>query len=204
MSVIAKASETRQRLLDAARSLMLQRGFNATGIDQICTEAKVTKGAFFYYFPSKEALGQAALAEWAACGTSIYAQAKAEPMLAPLDHLHRFFEIMEGLVLHTPGQLTCLVGMFSQEMSAANPVLREACSQYLSDWAEWAELLLREAKAALPPTTDFDPAEVAWFLNCIWQGGMLIAKTRQQPALLVQSLRHARAYVDGLFYGPLP
>ena len=76
---------TRQRLLQATTRLVLHRGFTATGIDQICAEAGVTKGAFFHHFKSKEDLGQAILADWAAHGTSIYAMAKANPAQSPLE-----------------------------------------------------------------------------------------------------------------------
>src|SRR6187431_1024526 len=94
--------ETRQKLVSAARDLVLQRGFTAAGVDQICAAAGVTKGAFFHHFKSKDEIGQAALADWAAFGMGIYAEAKAEPARYPLDHLHRFFDIMAGLVTSAP------------------------------------------------------------------------------------------------------
>jgi TetR/AcrR family transcriptional repressor of nem operon len=196
-------AETRQRLLDAARQHMLERGFSATGVDEICRLAGVTKGAFFHHFASKEELGREALAAWAAFGEAIYAQAYAEPARYPLDHVHRFFEIMIGLTERKDQTLTCLVGMLSQELALANSALRECCEGHLTEWARIAARMLAEAKAAQKPRVNFDPEAVAWFLNAVWQGSMLIGKTRQTPEMIAANLRQARAYVDGLFSGEL-
>lgn len=192
--------ETRQKLVTAARNLVLRQGFSATGVDEICAQAGVTKGAFFHHFKSKDEIGQAALADWAAFGMALYAEATARPARHPLDHLHRFFDIMQGFVA-TSSPLTCVVGIMSQELAVANPALRETCSAFLADWTDFARQLLDEARVRLPPRTDFDSEDVAWFLNSLWQGSMLVAKTRQDPAIVSRNLDRARAHVDFLFYG---
>lgn len=203
-AIVKKArnpAETRQKLVSAARDLVLQRGFTGAGVDQICAAAGVTKGAFFHHFKSKDEIGQAALADWAAFGMGIYAEAKAEPARYPLDHLHRFFEVMAGLVVSAPSPVTCVVGIMSQELANANPLLRGACATYLGNWTEFARQLLEEAKSASPPRVDFDAEEVAWFLNSLWQGSMLVAKTRRDPQIILKNLARARAHVDELFGG---
>ncbi|MBX4862585.1 TetR family transcriptional regulator [Rhizobium bangladeshense] len=49
-----KRRETRERIEQAAMSLFLQRGFEATTIEDITEAADVSKRSFFDYFPSKE------------------------------------------------------------------------------------------------------------------------------------------------------
>ena len=49
-----------KKLVDAARELMLAKGYTATSVDDICTAAGVTKGSFFHYFTDKEHLGRVA------------------------------------------------------------------------------------------------------------------------------------------------
>ena len=60
----------RIKLLDAAIKLVRQYGFSATSVDQLCTEASVTKGAFFHHFKSKDALGAAAADYWTTANAS--------------------------------------------------------------------------------------------------------------------------------------
>ena len=49
-----RTSRTRQRLLDAARSVFSEHGFDAVRIDEITDRADLGKGTFYYHFGSKE------------------------------------------------------------------------------------------------------------------------------------------------------
>lgn len=193
--------ETRKRLVTAAQELVLERGFSASGVDQICERAGVTKGAFFHHFKSKDGIGIAALGAWAGFGMAIYAEARKAPAKPPLARVHRFIDLMTGIMNNSPSPVTCVVGMMSQELAQANPLLRDVCSGYLGDWTDFAKELLEEAKAAQKPRVDFDTGEIAWFLNALWQGSMLVAKTRQDPRIVIRNLAHARAFIDSLFSG---
>lgn len=44
------------QILDAAQGLFIEKGFAATTVDEIAGRAKISKGAVYLYFPSKEAL----------------------------------------------------------------------------------------------------------------------------------------------------
>src|SRR5215471_16735448 len=54
---------TRERLLQAAFREVYRYGFQSAGIDAILAATKVTKGALYYHFESKEALGYAIVEE---------------------------------------------------------------------------------------------------------------------------------------------
>ena len=49
---------TRKAILDSALELFESQGFHATSVQAIADHAKVTKGAFYHHFDSKEALVQ--------------------------------------------------------------------------------------------------------------------------------------------------
>lgn len=56
--------ETRQRIIDAAVDLFVERGgYSMVGLQAIANRAKVTTGAFYYHFESKEALASAIIAQ---------------------------------------------------------------------------------------------------------------------------------------------
>ena len=52
MSVI----DTRQRLLEIALELIWQSNYSSVGVNEICSQAGVTKGAFYHHFESKASL----------------------------------------------------------------------------------------------------------------------------------------------------
>src|ERR1700674_2919919 len=54
---------TRERLLQAAFREVYRYGFQSAGIDTILAATNVTKGALYYHFESKEALGYAIIEE---------------------------------------------------------------------------------------------------------------------------------------------
>ncbi|QBJ96197.1 TetR/AcrR family transcriptional regulator [Rhodococcus sp. ABRD24] len=51
-----KKRRTRERLLDAGRTLFAERGFDRTTIDDIVVAADVSRGTFFNYFEGKDAV----------------------------------------------------------------------------------------------------------------------------------------------------
>ena len=68
---------TRERLLQAAFREVYRSGFQSAGINTILAATNVTKGALYYHFESKEALGYAIVEE-------IIAQTVRDKWLRPL------------------------------------------------------------------------------------------------------------------------
>lgn len=195
-------AETRQKLLDATLRLMLRQGYAATTVDQICAVAELTKGSFFHYFDSKDAVAKAAVDAFAQIGTELYSPAWQDPTQDPLEQLHRLLDIMITFNQRPDEPCVCMVGMMSQELAAVNDEMRTACSGHLQDWADRVTRMLTEAKKIHRVKVDFDPDQVAWFLNSLWQGSMLIGKTRGGPDMIIANLESARSYVMGLFENP--
>jgi len=80
------AEATRRAVLAAARSLFGGKGYAQTSVDEIADAARVTKGAVYHHFASKEALFRAVYAE-----VEAEAQARAiragDPEAAPADQI---------------------------------------------------------------------------------------------------------------------
>ncbi|MCK4998864.1 MAG: TetR/AcrR family transcriptional regulator [Anaerohalosphaera sp.] len=51
-----QAAETKNRILNAARTLYATHGCDGTTLDDILTASGVTKGAFYHYFKSKDSI----------------------------------------------------------------------------------------------------------------------------------------------------
>ncbi|HZM39793.1 MAG TPA: helix-turn-helix domain-containing protein [Acidimicrobiales bacterium] len=59
----ARADETRQALLRAARELFTEQGYAQTSTEQLVQHAGVTRGALYHHFESKQALFEAVFLE---------------------------------------------------------------------------------------------------------------------------------------------
>lgn len=51
-----KISETKDFILNTAITLFAKKGFDGVGVQEICTESKITKPTLYYYFGSKNGL----------------------------------------------------------------------------------------------------------------------------------------------------
>jgi AcrR family transcriptional regulator len=64
MTTQQRGEETRTRILDASLEAFARYGYDATGVAEICRRAGVTKGGFYYHFPSKQAVFLELLERW--------------------------------------------------------------------------------------------------------------------------------------------
>ena len=77
--------ETKRKIVDAGVSHMRKQGFNATTVDDICSTAGVTKGAFFHYFKSKEDIAKATLQRFRETKAQEFQDASFRKLADPLD-----------------------------------------------------------------------------------------------------------------------
>ncbi|HLJ58137.1 MAG TPA: TetR/AcrR family transcriptional regulator [bacterium] len=90
---LSARTERRQQILDAAWRCASHKGFRAMSVDEICAEAGMSKGAFYGYFESKQALLLALLAEDAETLDRIVERLEAESVRS-VDRLRRFVRAM--------------------------------------------------------------------------------------------------------------
>src|SRR5215813_12890582 len=86
---------TRERLLQAGYREMYRSGFQSASIDSILAATNVTKGALYYHFESKEALGYAIVDE-------VVAKLPRDRWLLPLLSDGQPIDILIGIVRRLP------------------------------------------------------------------------------------------------------
>jgi len=59
-----RSEETRSKIISSAIKLFSTRGYNVASVDDICKDAGISKGAFYYHFGSKQGLFLALLNGW--------------------------------------------------------------------------------------------------------------------------------------------
>jgi TetR/AcrR family transcriptional repressor of nem operon len=190
--------DTREALLDAARTLFLRQGYTATGVDDICAAAGITKGALFHHFDSKHALGRAALERWVEDGRRAFGSGSYLQEPDPLKRALGFVDF--AIELSRRGPPGCIVGIFAQELASTDEKLRAICAQAFTGMSEVFERMLLEAKARHAPDSTFDPKSIAQHLFAVFQGAMVLARAYQRPEIVAEHLRHFRAYLEAQFH----
>lgn len=191
-------SPTKEKLMDAAQSLILERGFVGTSVDDICKSAKVTKGSFFHYFKSKDDLGLKLLMRYCEAGGKRFMTCCCPD--AEKDPLKRVYSLIDMIVQRakTMGH-GCLLGCMSQELSDTNEHVRSLAENAFSQMGKWIAKDLTEAKKLYAPKASFKPQELAEYLVSLMQGGALLAKVNRKPAIAVSNFHHFKQYLNTLY-----
>ena len=86
MRITAKAKTvTRQRILEAATGLFKANGWNDTTTRGIAVAAGIATGTLFNYFPTKEAIAAALIAEALRCASAEFSPGRSEEMSLEAD-----------------------------------------------------------------------------------------------------------------------
>ena len=196
------ASETRARLLDAARDVIRAKGYAGSTVDDICAAAGVTKGSFFHYFDSKEELGVAAIERFGAMAATLFGNAPYRAKSDPRDRVLGYVDFRIALLTGEIPLYTCLIGTTVQEAYASHPNLRLACDRLLSEHVAQLTRDLAAAKARYAPRASWDPESVGYFMQCVLQGAFIFAKAKQNAEIATASLGHLRNYLVSLLGHP--
>jgi TetR/AcrR family transcriptional repressor of nem operon len=189
----------RQKLLDAALSLIRTRGYEATTVDDLCTTAGVTKGAFFHHFDSKESLAVAAAEYWSATTGASFAAAPYHRHADPLQRVLGYIDFRKAILTGKVPEFTCLVGTMVQEVYESSPAIRDACDASISGHAATLEPDIAAAMARYRVRADFTAGSLALHTQAVLQGAYVLAKAKGNAAVAADSIDHLRRYVAQLF-----
>ena len=196
-----KSDGARTKLLEAGLSVIRRQGYSATGVDELCSTAGVTKGAFFHHFPSKEAFAVAAADYWSETTGRLFAQADYHNHADPLDRVMGYIDLRADLLDGPIEDITCLVGTMVQEAFGTSDTIRAACDASISGHAQKLEADIAEA-ITLYGATGFTPASLALHTQAVLQGSFILAKAKGDPAVARDSVAHLKRYVTALFNPP--
>lgn len=167
---------TRELLLRAGLEVLTEKGFSATGIDEILGRVGVPKGSFYHYFESKEEFGLELIdlyAKFFARKLDRHFNNKAQ---SPLGRLHAFIEDAKDGMTRYEYRRGCLIGNLGQEMGALPESFRARLKDTFEDWQSRLSVCFLEAQQAGQLASDVDVSQLAAFFWIGWEGAVLRAK----------------------------
>lgn len=119
------AKTTRNKIIDKAEKLLWYKGYQGTSLNDVVSKAGVSKGAFFHYYPNKQAISKDVIDKYA-----------AEQFIAHLDQgIATGTSVKNGLFNWISAVFEsfqkadfkggCLLGNLALEMSDTNDAARE-------------------------------------------------------------------------------
>src|SRR5215469_11416095 len=179
---------TREHLLQAAFREVYRYGFQSAGIDTILAATNVTKGALYYHFESKEALGYAIVEE-------IVARLPRDRWLVPLQRGKDPIDALIGIVQATsvrPKDVKggCPLVNLAEEMSPLDEQFRKRLEKIFQAWQDGIAEALRRGQSQGTVRRDLDPEETASFLIAMYEGYVLLAKNAQDSKVWNVGIRN--------------
>jgi TetR/AcrR family transcriptional repressor of nem operon len=187
MLAMKPAANTRARILSTARELFHGRSYADVGIKEICEIAKVQKGSFYHFFPSKQDLAMAVIDDMAddwAHGFVAEAFDRNLPPLERLDYMVDAAYFWQKAAKDLEGRMPgCLFGNLALEVSTRDEVLRAKLNAVFEKASSRFHETLEEAVelGLIPP---LDTAATAQAMLAFLEGVILLAKTRNDPEVV--------------------
>jgi TetR/AcrR family transcriptional repressor of nem operon len=181
--------DTRSRILSTAREMFHGRSYADVGIQEICEGARVQKGSFYHFFPSKRDLALAVIDDMADDWAHGFVAEAFDQNLPPVERLDYMIDAayywqkaakdIEGRM---PG---CLFGNLALEISTRDDVMRAKLNAVFDRAKDKFRLTLDEAVAtgAMAPMNTEDTATA---MLAFLEGIILLAKTRNDPDVILR------------------
>ena len=183
------------KIIETAAALVRRQGWNATGINQILTDAKTPKGSFYYYFHSKDELGVAIVKFHQEKIAALCANTLANLELTGREGVLSYFK--QQIELQRQGEwiLGCPIGSFSNEVAGTLEQINAACAEALKAWITALEGAIARGQKDGSIQNTGTPESLAQVVASLWEGALVLMKTFKNDA----SLQGLTACIEQLF-----
>ena len=192
----AKGLATRDRIVDAASTLILEHGIEAAKLEDIQSAAHVSASQLYHYFKDKSALILAVIDHQTDVVLGVH-----RPVLERLDSFEALQEWRDVIVTSIESQHCvggCPLGSLASGLAESDPRARVALANSFAEW----EILLRVGLERMRDhgelRGDVDTESLAVSMLASVQGGLLLSQTRRDSAAVRAAVDTAIAYLRTL------
>jgi len=194
---------TREKILKTSMGLAISQGHVATPIDEVIAEVGITKGTFFYHFPSKKHLATAMIEKFSSSKLDILNDYCAKASKLSTDPLQQLL-IFVGLIQEQHAELEkdelgCLYASYCYENQLVDADIEEMVSATMQKWKEKFSNKIKEIMEVYPPTTEIDPDNVAGMFLSTLEGAYIMARITPQIDAVEVYLEQYKTYLKVLF-----
>ncbi|MFH1139944.1 MAG: TetR family transcriptional regulator C-terminal domain-containing protein [Pseudomonadota bacterium] len=174
--------EAKTRILKAGAQIVIQKGFNDAGLQEILEAAEIPKGSFYYYFKSKEDFGLHLIDYFAD-----YLKARADEFYGDqsrphLERVRRLFAWQAESFQRNEFKGGCPIGNLALEMADRNSRFRLKLDQVFEDMKIRLAAQLRQALESGEISRTLDVEEAAVFVLSSWEGALMQMKVAKSVA----------------------
>ena len=181
--------DKRTRIIDTAARLVHEHGFARTSLADIARESGVPLGNLYYYFKTKDAIGEA-LVEKISMETAA-ARATWEAELEPRERVLAFIQAtIDGRA--SVARIGCRVGSLCSELHKEPGPLAEQAANLFAGFLKWLEAQFRLLGMGA------DSRDLAFHLVSSVQGASLLANSFHDTRDITRECNRLKEWVQSL------
>lgn len=194
---MVRASNARQRMLDAALDLFHRKGVRGTRVEEILEQSNTGKSQLYHYFGSKDGLVEAAVSYFES--QLVAGRLPGTQTIETLADLEEWFgafiayQYATGSTRHCP-MATIHSTLDEDEQEPIRVAIRRVFQHARRALDEFFERLARDGR--LPP--DCAPRTLTDFCATVMQGGLILSRVRGEPAPFESAVDHAMRYLRSI------
>lgn len=181
--------------MSAAAREMREKGFRCCSVDDVLDSTGVTKGALYYYFPSKQALGLAVLDEVFREETLKDWRTGFESISNPVDALLAILKQQRSKSCVDSVRCGCPLNNLAQEMGSVDEVFRKRIETVFDDWRHLISDALERGKFAGTVRPGLDAGRAATFIISVIEGASSQAKATQNPVCFTSTIETLELFI---------
>ncbi len=168
--------DTKEKILQAASEIILIKGFNLTGIQEILNAAQVPKGSFYYYFKNKEDLGIQLIDYFGKKSAEVLMENLNDFKNSPLKSMQNMFHELFDTFVKNGYVGGCPIGNLSQEMGDISEQFRNKLKGSFMGLRNMFINILEAAREMNELPSELDLYETADFIISSFEGTLLQIK----------------------------
>jgi AcrR family transcriptional regulator len=193
-----KAEATRLTILQKAFELIYIKGYQTTSIDDIIATTKVTKGAFYYHFKTKDEMGLAIINEIL---KPTLTSGFIEPLQKEQNPIDAIYNLMHDLLMKDEFlkvEYGCPASNFTQEMAPWNIHFRRALDELTQQWTKVMTEAIEKGKKNGFIRTVVNAKQVALFVMSGYWGIRNFGKLENSKQIYIPYLKELKTYLNTL------
>ncbi len=200
---MTKKTNTRTKILDVAENAVLEKGFEATSIDEIVAGAQISRSGFFYHFKDKNELARAMLERYIDAENTLYdelfsraAELNDDPLHSMLIGLKMLAEMLADMPDGHPG---CVIAATAYQDRLFDKGVQDLNREAILGWRKRFRSMFEKIADVYEPRDDVNLDALGDMVSSVVEGGLVLQRALRENNAASEQIMLLRSYLKLLF-----
>ena len=176
MNTVTKKESKKNLLLDHGVTMIMEKGYYGTGLQEILDTVNIPKGSFYNYFKSKEDFGSEVIQHYIEPYITLLTTHLQQSEGDALGALKRYYNELITEIEKAEFKGGCLLGNLMGEIGDTSEVCNKALKTAVTRYRDLIQSCLSKAQQQGTVRIDKSSRDMADLLVNTWQGALLRTK----------------------------